>query len=216
MTKQDAERLHQLIARHAHYTNSARAKTILDNWADYLPKFKKVMPVEYRQALAEMAKHQAADPHGPRGDRDRPQGGQGLAGIRGARFNDRAPRRAQGGRARAMKIFGDLGSGNCLKVKYTADHLGLPYTWVPIDIMKGETQDARVPGALPHGPHPGGGARRRPPPRRVRTPSSAIWRAAARCCRTTPSPRPRSTSCCSGSSTATSPTSPPRAITSSI
>ena len=38
-----------------------------------------------------------------------------------------------------MKIFGDLGSGNCLKVKYTADHLGLPYTWVPIDIMKGET-----------------------------------------------------------------------------
>jgi glutathione S-transferase len=38
-----------------------------------------------------------------------------------------------------MKIFGDLGSGNCLKVKYTADRLGLVYTWVPIDIMKGET-----------------------------------------------------------------------------
>ena len=64
MTKQDAERLHQLIARHAHYTNSASAKTILDNWADYQPKFKKVMPVEYRRALAEMAKHQAADPTG--------------------------------------------------------------------------------------------------------------------------------------------------------
>ena len=30
-----------------------------------------------------------------------------------------------------MKIYGDLGSGNCLKVKYTADHLRLPYTWVP-------------------------------------------------------------------------------------
>jgi glutathione S-transferase len=39
-----------------------------------------------------------------------------------------------------MKIFGDLGSGNCLKVKYTADHLGLPYTWVHIDIMKSETR----------------------------------------------------------------------------
>ena len=39
-----------------------------------------------------------------------------------------------------MKIFGDLGSGNCLKVKYTADHLGLPYTWVHVDIMKGETR----------------------------------------------------------------------------
>jgi glutamate synthase (NADPH/NADH) large chain len=59
MTRQDAERLHQLIARHAHYTNSARAKAILDNWATYQPKFKKVMPVEYRRALAEMAKHQA-------------------------------------------------------------------------------------------------------------------------------------------------------------
>ena len=38
MTKQDAERLHQLIARHAHYTNSAKAKTILDNWAGYQPQ----------------------------------------------------------------------------------------------------------------------------------------------------------------------------------
>ena len=62
MTKQDAERLHQLIARHAHYTNSARPRRILENWAAYQPKFKKVMPVEYRRALAEMAKHQAADP----------------------------------------------------------------------------------------------------------------------------------------------------------
>ena len=48
MTKQDAERLHQLIARHAHYTNSAKAKTILEDWTAWQPKFKKVMPVEYR------------------------------------------------------------------------------------------------------------------------------------------------------------------------
>jgi len=39
-----------------------------------------------------------------------------------------------------MKVYGDLGSGNCLKVKYTADRLGVPYTWVPIDTMKGETR----------------------------------------------------------------------------
>ena len=39
-----------------------------------------------------------------------------------------------------MKIYGDLGSGNCLKVKYTADQLGLPYTWVPVDITKGESR----------------------------------------------------------------------------
>jgi glutathione S-transferase len=50
-----------------------------------------------------------------------------------------------------MKIYGDLGSGNCLKVKYAADRLGLVYTWVPVDIMKGETRTpeflARFPRA---------------------------------------------------------------------
>ena len=39
-----------------------------------------------------------------------------------------------------MKIYGDLGSGNCLKVKYTADYLNRRYSWVPIDIMKGESR----------------------------------------------------------------------------
>ncbi|MGI9525284.1 MAG: glutamate synthase large subunit [Hyphomicrobiaceae bacterium] len=64
MTSHDAERLHQLIEKHAHYTNSARAKDILADWPLYLPKFRKVMPVEYRRALAEMAKHQEADQTG--------------------------------------------------------------------------------------------------------------------------------------------------------
>ncbi|MBV9738080.1 MAG: glutamate synthase large subunit [Hyphomicrobiales bacterium] len=50
----DAERLHQLIAKHGAYTGSARAKLILENWEEYLPKFRKVMPVEYRRALAEL------------------------------------------------------------------------------------------------------------------------------------------------------------------
>jgi glutathione S-transferase len=39
-----------------------------------------------------------------------------------------------------MRIYGDLGSGNCLKVKYAADVLGLAYEWVPIDIMRGESR----------------------------------------------------------------------------
>jgi glutathione S-transferase len=41
-----------------------------------------------------------------------------------------------------MKIYGDEISGNCLKVKYTADFLGLPYRWVAIDIMNGESRSA--------------------------------------------------------------------------
>ncbi len=56
----DAERLYQLIARHRAFTGSTRAATILENWADYLPKFRKVMPVEYRRALVELEKEQIA------------------------------------------------------------------------------------------------------------------------------------------------------------
>jgi glutamate synthase (NADPH/NADH) large chain len=54
MTRYDAIRLKQLIERHRHYTNSAVAKRVLDSWESYLPKFVKVMPVEYRRALKEM------------------------------------------------------------------------------------------------------------------------------------------------------------------
>jgi glutathione S-transferase len=36
-----------------------------------------------------------------------------------------------------MKIYGDLNSGNCLKVKWVSDRLALPYTWIDIDIMRG-------------------------------------------------------------------------------
>ena len=54
MTEHDDERLYQLIENHLRYTGSGRAKEILDNWAEYRPKFVKVMPVEYRRALVEM------------------------------------------------------------------------------------------------------------------------------------------------------------------
>ncbi|MBN8919561.1 MAG: glutamate synthase subunit alpha, partial [Rhizobiales bacterium] len=54
LTRHDAERLHQLVANHARFTGSTRAETILANWNEYLPKFRKVMPVEYRRALQEL------------------------------------------------------------------------------------------------------------------------------------------------------------------
>jgi glutathione S-transferase len=54
-----------------------------------------------------------------------------------------------------VKIYGDLGSGNCLKVKYTADRLGLVYTWVPIDIMKNETHTPAFLQRFPRGRIPG-------------------------------------------------------------
>ena len=54
MNRFDDERLHQLISKHLHYTGSSAPRTILENWAAYRPKFRKVMPVEYRRALIEM------------------------------------------------------------------------------------------------------------------------------------------------------------------
>jgi len=54
MTRYDAQRLHGLIENHLRYTDSDRARMILDNWDEYLPRFVKVMPVDYRRALQEM------------------------------------------------------------------------------------------------------------------------------------------------------------------
>ena len=56
MTRNDEKRLHLLISRHARFTGSTRAAEILSNWKSFLPRFRKVMPLEYRRALAEMEK----------------------------------------------------------------------------------------------------------------------------------------------------------------
>ena len=39
-----------------------------------------------------------------------------------------------------MKIYGDTNSGNCLKVKWVCDTLALPYDWISVDTLKGETR----------------------------------------------------------------------------
>jgi glutathione S-transferase len=53
-----------------------------------------------------------------------------------------------------MKVFGNQLSGNCLKVKYTADRLGVPYTWVDVDLMNGETRTAEFLALNPAGQVP--------------------------------------------------------------
>ncbi len=58
LTANDARRLRTLVQNHARYTGSPRAEMILDNWVEMLPKFKKVMPVEFRRALAELAQRE--------------------------------------------------------------------------------------------------------------------------------------------------------------
>ena len=36
-----------------------------------------------------------------------------------------------------LKIYGDCRSGNCLKVRWTADHLGVDFEWIDIDVVEG-------------------------------------------------------------------------------
>ncbi|ODT89577.1 glutathione S-transferase family protein [Phenylobacterium sp. SCN 70-31] len=48
-----------------------------------------------------------------------------------------------------MKIYGDSKSGNCLKVKWTADFLGRSYDWIEVDITQGES---RTPAFLAMNP----------------------------------------------------------------
>ncbi len=47
----DLQGLHQLIVRHAELTGSPRARWILENWGEMLPKFWKVFPHEYQRVL---------------------------------------------------------------------------------------------------------------------------------------------------------------------
>ena len=62
LTGFDVERLHILISRHAKLTGSARAAAILADWKTWLPKFRKVMPVEFRRALNDMKSREPAEP----------------------------------------------------------------------------------------------------------------------------------------------------------
>jgi len=53
-----------------------------------------------------------------------------------------------------MLIHGADASGNCLKIKYTADYLGLAYEWRAVDIMKGEARTAAFLDINPMGQVP--------------------------------------------------------------
>jgi glutamate synthase (NADPH/NADH) large chain len=54
MLADDAARLQMMLANHARHTGSGRARDILDNWEEYVPRFVKVMPIDYRRALTRM------------------------------------------------------------------------------------------------------------------------------------------------------------------
>ena len=50
-----------------------------------------------------------------------------------------------------LKVYGDVWSGNCYKVKLALTQLGLPYQWVPVDIMKNESRTPEFLAKNPNG-----------------------------------------------------------------
>jgi glutathione S-transferase len=53
-----------------------------------------------------------------------------------------------------LRIFGDTKSGNCLKVKWTAERLALPFDWIEVDIMKSESRTPEFLAINPAGQVP--------------------------------------------------------------
>lgn len=53
-----------------------------------------------------------------------------------------------------MTVYGDRISGNCRKITYLADYLGIEYDWCDIDIIKGESRTEEFRAMNPAGQVP--------------------------------------------------------------
>jgi glutamate synthase (NADPH) large chain len=57
----DRKTLKELVERHVMYTRSEHATRILRDWDEMLPRFVKVMPIDYRKALERIAKDESRE-----------------------------------------------------------------------------------------------------------------------------------------------------------
>jgi glutathione S-transferase len=53
-----------------------------------------------------------------------------------------------------MKVFGDIASGNCYKVKLTLEQLAIPHEWHHVNILEGETKHPDFLSLNPNGKIP--------------------------------------------------------------
>ncbi|MFV0442683.1 MAG: glutamate synthase-related protein, partial [Planctomycetaceae bacterium] len=60
----DVAELKEMLEKHQIYTGSQNSKEILENWDTTLPKFIKIMPRDYKRAMAELAAEAAAEANG--------------------------------------------------------------------------------------------------------------------------------------------------------
>jgi glutamate synthase domain-containing protein 3 len=61
----DADIIRDLVKRHHEFTDSPRAKWILQNWDDMLPRFIKIFPHEYKRVLGVSRAERAYVPGAP-------------------------------------------------------------------------------------------------------------------------------------------------------
>ena len=52
------------------------------------------------------------------------------------------------------RVYGDLKSGNCYKVKLALHHLDLPYEWIDVDVLKGGSRTPEFLTLNPNGQIP--------------------------------------------------------------
>ena len=53
-----------------------------------------------------------------------------------------------------MKVYGDIKSGNCYKIKLLLSLLDTPHEWVHVDILQGETRSSAFLAKNPNGKIP--------------------------------------------------------------
>ena len=56
--KVDKEELKEMLKNHVKYTGSQKAKEVLDNFDEYVPKFKKIIPADYKKLLTLISKYE--------------------------------------------------------------------------------------------------------------------------------------------------------------
>ena len=52
---EDISELRNMISRHVEYTGSKIGAAILENWGEEFPRFRKIIPIKYREVLRQRA-----------------------------------------------------------------------------------------------------------------------------------------------------------------
>ena len=61
LAEEDLEYVQMMVGKHVHFTASTLGQRVLDRWDELSPKFVKIMPTDYKCALAELQRQAEAE-----------------------------------------------------------------------------------------------------------------------------------------------------------